>query len=289
MAATGLGLVATALLAAMLWAPVGSADTTIGAYVNQNPATTGTCGYKTAAERPCLFVDTIIPALATTAPCDGTVTRFRLNGLPKPNNHYRLRVVRKNADGSFTGTASSAPVTIATDGVNEYLTSLPIAAGEYIGVDFGDSTEEFGLRWVEQPATGAYFFNAFPADGGTALRTGSSVISYLYNADVVCTPSNVFKVIKLKGTGLTVEVASAGAVAVTGVVPKGKPKLLKPSQASGGPGRVKVNLKLTAAAKAALREKGKVKARATVTFTPTGGPAASQTKTFTIKKPKAKK
>ncbi len=142
---------------AMLLAPVSSADTTIGAYVNQNPSTSGTCGYKGPSEQPCLFVDTVIPALATTAPCDGTVTRFRLNGLPKPNNRYRLRVVRQNPDFSFTGTASSAPVTLATDGVNEFPTNLPIAAGEYIGVDFQGSTEQFGLRWVEQPAPGPTF------------------------------------------------------------------------------------------------------------------------------------
>lgn len=287
--ATGLSLIVTALLAAMLWAPVSSADSTIGAYVNQNPSTSGTCGYKAAGERPCLFVDTVIPALATTAPCDGTVTRFRLNGLAKPSNHYRLRVVRQNADLSFTGTASSGPVTLTTDGVNEYVTSLPIAAGEYIGVDFEESTEQFGLRWVEQPATGAYFFNAFPADGGSALRTGSSTISYLYNADVACTPSNVFKVIKLKGTALSLELTSQGQVTVTAVASKGKPKLLKPSKVSGGPGRIKDFLRLTASAKKVLAEKGKVRIKAAISFTPTGGNANVLTRTLTVKKPKAAK
>lgn len=286
---TAIVLIGIALAVAMIWAPASSADTTLGAYVNQNPTTSGTCGYKAASERPCLFVDTVIPALATTAPCDGTVTRFRLNGLPKPNNHYRLRVVRQNADLSFTGTASSAPVTLATDGVNEYLTSLPIAAGEYIGIDFEESTEQFGLRWVEQPATGAYFFNAFPADGGSALRTGSSTISYLYNADIVCTPSNVFKVIKLKGTALSLELASQGRVTVTAVTSKGKPKLLKPSKVSGGPGRVKDFLRLTASAKKVLGETGKVKIKASISFTPTGGSAKVVTRTLTVKKPKAGK
>ncbi len=287
--ATGLGLIAIVLAAATVWAPVSSADSTIGAYVNQNPSTSGTCGYKAASERPCLFVDTIIPALATTAPCDGTVTRFRLNGLPKPNNHYRLRVVRQNADYTFTGTAGSDPVTLTTDGVNEFVTSLPIKAGEYIGVDFEESTEQFGLRWVEQPGTGAYFFNAFPADGGSVLRTGSSTISYLYNADVACTPSNAFKVIKLKGTALSLELTSQGQVTVTAVTGKGKPKLLKPSKVSGGPGRVKDYLRLTPSAKKVLAEKGKVRIRAGISFTPTGGNAKVLTRTLTVKKPKAAK
>jgi hypothetical protein len=284
-----LALIAMTILAAMFWAPLSSADTTIGAYVQQNPSTSGSCGYKAASEQPCLFVDTIIPGLAATAPCDGTVTRFRLNGIPKPNNHYRLRVVRRNADESFTGTASSAPVTLAVDGVNEYVTSLPIATGEYIGVDFQNPTEQFGLRWVEQPASGALYFYGFPADGGSARGTGSSTISYLYNADIFCTPSNAFKVIKLKGTALTVELSSAGAVAITGAETKGKPKLLKPTQAAGGPGRINVNLKLTAAAKKVMQEKGKVRVKTVVTFMPTGGSPKALLRTFTVKKPKASK
>lgn len=267
-------------------APALAAEVTIGANVTQGSATAGTCGYKSAVERPCAFVDTIIPGLAMTAPCDGTVTRFRLNGLPKPNNHYRLRVFRKNADGSFTGTATSAAVTIAINGVNEYATSLPIAAGEYIAVDFEDSAEEFGLRWIEAPSSGAYFFNAFPADGGSAQPSGPTVISYLYNADVTCTPSNVFKVVKQKGTVLTVKLASAGVVKVAS---KGAPKLLKPSKASGGPGRVKVNLKLAAKAKQTLREKGKVRVRAKISFTPSGGTTSTQVRGFTVKQTQAAK
>ena len=82
---------------------------------------------------------------------------------------------------------------------------------------------------------------------------------------------------KLKGKVLSVNVASAGAVKVTG-------RLLKPSQASGGPGTVKVRLKLTAAAKQALKSKGFVKLRASVTFTPTGGTANSKTARLKVKK-----
>jgi hypothetical protein len=240
-------------------------------------------------------------------PCAGTVTRFRLNGFVRPANHYRLRVVRRNADGSFTGTASSAPVAIASEGVNEYATSLPIAAGEQIGIDFLDSTEDHGLRWVgPSSAVGAAYFYAFPTDGGSAFPTGSAPFYYLFNADIACAsaspipapaPSNEFKIVKLKATTLTLELASAGAVTVTDAgaktkakasVSKAKPKLLKPSSATGGPGQAKVKLKLTGAAKKTLRAKGKVKVKAKIAFTPTGGTASTQARSFTVKAPKPK-
>lgn len=149
-------LTAGACLAmAVALVPASSADVTIGANVNTSTLNSGTCGFGIPAERPCTFVTSTIPGQTMNAPCAGTVTRFRLNGFVRPANHYRLRVIRRNADGSFTGTASSAPVAIASEGVNEYATSLPIAAGEQIGIDFLDSTEEFGLRWVGSSGVGA--------------------------------------------------------------------------------------------------------------------------------------
>jgi hypothetical protein len=293
---------------AMALAPASSADVTIGANVNTSTLNSGTCGFGIPAERPCTFVTSTIPGQTMNAPCAGTVTRFRLNGFVRPANHYRLRVIRRNADGSFTGTASSAPVAIASEGVNEYATSLPIAAGEQIGIDFLDSTEEFGLRWVGSSGVGAAYFYAFPADGGSAFPTGPATFYYLFNADIACAsaspgpapaPSNEFKIVKLKATTLTLELASAGAVAITDAsakaktkarasASKAKAKLLKPSSTSGGPGQVNAKLKLTGAAKKTLKAKGKVKVKAKITFTPTGGTASTQTRSFTVKAPKPK-
>jgi hypothetical protein len=95
-----------------------AAEVTIGANVNQSITREGTCAAKEseALLRPCTIVTTVIPGQTMSAPCNGTVTRFRLNGFVKPANHYSLRVVRRNPDASFTGTATSPPVAIATDG-----------------------------------------------------------------------------------------------------------------------------------------------------------------------------
>lgn len=290
------------LATAVALAPASSADITIGANVNQVTPNKGTCGFEFASERPCVIVTTILPGQSTLSPCNGTITRFRLNGLPKPANHYRLRVVRRNADGSFTGTASSAPVSIATEGVNEYATSLPIAAGEMIGIDFLDSTEEFGLRWAGGTGVHAPILYRFPDDGGSAQPNETATFYYLYNADIACAPvtpppilpiaapSNGFKVVSLKATTLTLDLDSAGVVAVSDGSPKvkahkkAKPKLLKPSSASGGPGTTTVKLKLTGAAKKIFLEKGKLKLPARITFTPTGGTANTIVKVLRMKK-----
>lgn len=306
---------AACLLIAVSLAPASSADVTIGANVNQSTGTSGTCGFESPSERPCAFVNNVVPGQTMTAPCSGTVTRFRLNGIPRPANHYRLRIVRKNADGSFTGTASSDPVTIGVEGVNEYETSLPVTAGEGIGVDFLDSTEDHGLRDVFGSAVSSFYFFAFPADGGSAFPPNpAAAFYYLFNADIACAsvtpspsptpvpapPSNEFKIVSLKGTTLTLSLASKGAVAVAdgsakpkkaeaASAAKAKPKLLKPSSASGGPGLATVKLKLTGAAKKILGKKGKVKVKAKVTFTPTGGASSTQVKALTVKAPKPAK
>jgi hypothetical protein len=322
-AATALAAIAITVMGTMYWAPVSSADVTIGANVNQVTSESGTCGFVSPTERPCLLVTSVIPGQAMIAPCSGTITRFRLNGFPRPANHYSLRVVRRNSDGSFTGTATSAEVAIGVEGVNEYPISLPILAGEQIGIDFLDSLEEHGLRWVGGTGVSAAYFYDFPADGGSASASGPATFYYLFNADIACTtsspgpdpspipgpgpvgpaptpaPSNVFRIVSLKSKSLTLELASAGKVALvdaatkakagTASASKAKPKLLKASNVSGGPGLVKANLKLTGAAKKVLQEKGRVKVSARITFTPTGGTASTQVRKLTVRKQKAAK
>jgi len=142
-------------------------EVTIGADVSQTTSESGTCGYLSGAERPCVFVDNAIYGgpFSLTSPCDGTVTRFRLNGIPRPENHYALRVIHRNGDGTYTASATTAAVQIATEGVNEYSTSLPIKTGETLGIDFLDSTEEYGLRWVGSIGASSAVLFAFPSDG----------------------------------------------------------------------------------------------------------------------------
>ncbi|MBS1891956.1 MAG: hypothetical protein JST59_11730, partial [Actinobacteria bacterium] len=154
----------------------------------------------------------------------------------------------------------------------------------------------------------------FPADGtAKAASISSTSFYYLFNADIACAasvpqpppvatpspsptptpvptptaPSNVFRVVGLKKSTLSVSLASPGVLTATEAPAKGKktaPRLLKPSSATGGPGTATLKLALTGAAKAMLRETGKVKVRTTLAFTPTGGSTAVQLRVLTVKR-----
>ena len=85
--------------------------------------------------------------------------------------------------------------------------------------------------------------------------------------------------VTVKGRKLIVAVAASGTVSVTaasaaasGASKAKKAKgLLRPSQGSGGPGQIKVKLKLTKRAASKLARKGKLKFQAAITFSPDAG------------------
>jgi hypothetical protein len=190
-------LVLAVALAALAVVPA-QADTTIGADVNQAFTYTGACGGSGPADQPCAVVDlNTNPTRTMQAPCDGAVVNFRLNGIVTPNT-YRIRSVTDNGNGTYTPTATSAPVTIQTTGVNEYPASMPIKKGQYVGIDFMNNPVA-GLRGY----SGAGFFEAvfyrFPADGGFATDTPPPDYDiYLYNADVACSVAGVPTATKCK-------------------------------------------------------------------------------------------
>ena len=122
---------AAGLIAALctLTLSTSAAAVTIGANVNDT-SNTGTVGCVPA----CTFQDTAdVPAQTMNAPCTGTITTWRVNVATSAT--YSLRIIRDNLDGTETTTASSAAQTPGAAGVAAFTTSIPIAAGEFIGVD----------------------------------------------------------------------------------------------------------------------------------------------------------
>jgi hypothetical protein len=98
---------------------------------------------------------------------------------------------------------------------------------------------------------------------------------------------------KVKGRQLIVTVAATGTVSVasaSGATTSGASKakkskgLLRPSHGSGGPGRIKVRLKLTKRAVARLAAKGKLKLRAAITFSPDAGIPRTETLKLKLKR-----
>ena len=98
--------------------------------------------------------------------------------------------------------------------------------------------------------------------------------------------------VTVKGRKLIVTVAASGTVSVA--PPSGAPAsgaseakkskgLQRPSQGSGGPGQIKVKLKLTKGAASKLARKGKLKFRAAITFSPDAGIPRTETLKLRVK------
>jgi IPT/TIG domain len=120
---------------------------------------------------PCNGGETVIQRAAPesvtlVAPADGTVTSWSVLGKGK----FRLRVFRVVGE-SVTGEGTSAVATDVIGGPN--LTSLPIRAGEAIGVDLDPASEVRALEKVSPPAALGIINPAAP-EGVAKLMTSTS-------------------------------------------------------------------------------------------------------------------
>jgi hypothetical protein len=174
------------------------------------------------------------------------------------------------ADPQLTGLASNGG---PTQTMKPALTSPAIDKGAAFGLT---SDQRGSARPIEIPSI---------PNSTAAGADGSDIGAYEL-------PSNDFKIKKVKGRKLVLKLASAGDVQVTGA--KGKKrsadataskskKLLKTSKASGGPGKIKVALKLTKSAAKRLARTGKLKLKAMVTFSPADGWPATKTAKLKLK------
>jgi hypothetical protein len=131
---------------------------------------------------------------------------------------------------------------------------------------------------------------AAPLGGGRVLVAGGYTSGNPTKSAEILGTSDAFTA-RVKGKKLIATVSSSGTLSVLGATAgataakkKKKPKrLLKPSTATGGPGEIRLKLKLTKAANAKLRHKGKLKVRAAVTFEPDAGFAGTRTLKLKLK------
>jgi hypothetical protein len=136
----------------------------------QQPVTLGSVtgnptGNICAASIKCTYVPfTSVSAPELQVPSDGTVTSFQVNAGSSTGTVW-LRVLRPAGGGQYTGVGTSAPETLAL-GVNTFSASLPVQAGDVIGLDNDSSALMFDTGTVT-PIT-AYYEAPALADGATA-------------------------------------------------------------------------------------------------------------------------
>jgi hypothetical protein len=106
-----------------------------------------------------------------SSPVNGLIVRWRLQGAV--GGPFTLRVLRPNGQGAYTAVGSSSPATPASEGVQTFSASIPVKAGDLIGVDPTNPTDKLGVATVN----GAGFASLFPTplEGATvAPRPGVS-------------------------------------------------------------------------------------------------------------------
>jgi hypothetical protein len=108
------------------------------------------------------FSGVAAPELAV--PFDGTVTRFSLNA-GSAGGKVELRVLRPAGGGKFTGAGTGPAETLAL-GVNTFTVSLPVKAGDVLGLDNDSSALMFDAT-SPTPIT-AYYELPPLTDGATA-------------------------------------------------------------------------------------------------------------------------
>jgi hypothetical protein len=110
------------------------------------------------------FLNAAVPAL--WVPFDGTITSFAINS-GSTGGTVTLRVLRPAAGGRYTGSGTSAAVTI-TGGVQNATTSLPVHAGDVIGIENGNSAILFDTGGGSLTTFTAYYQLPALGDGASA-------------------------------------------------------------------------------------------------------------------------
>lgn len=169
-----LGVVAVLVLAPAL---AGASTVTVG------PPTVSNLGSGIASSNA-TFVQTAVSGGLTTAPVDGVVTQWRVQGTKLGSTgQVALRVLRAGGGGTFTGAGTSAAAS-ALDGT-ALATSLPIQVGDYIGLNATGSGGDAGavdrMAGIDEYA----MFSPVLGDGSSGAPTSSNNTGQLqFNADI---------------------------------------------------------------------------------------------------------
>jgi IPT/TIG domain len=133
------------------------------------------------------FINSALPESGANvlSPVTGVIVRWRITGAS--GGPFNLRVLTPDGGITYTGAITSAPQTPASTATQTFATNMPIHAGQTIGINIANGSEQIGVA----TPTGASFGVWSPplADGATAavMLFGPNV-ELGFNADVVAQP-----------------------------------------------------------------------------------------------------
>lgn len=110
-----------------------------------------------------------VEAPALQVPFDGTVTSFSVNS-GSSGNLVELRVLRPAGGGEFTG-AGTSPAEMLAVGPTTFAVSLPVKAGDILGLDNSNSA----LIFDTTPSAITAYYEPALADGATAAPNNNQL------------------------------------------------------------------------------------------------------------------
>lgn len=160
---------------------------TIGSNL-QDPADVG---FNCDGMNPCTVrIGSLVPALqapgGVTSPINGVVVRWRVS-TGDVTQEIRFRVIRQPGMANFaTGAGTSAAVTPPVSSVTPFPTQLPIAAGDFIGIDCCQGEGKFFRQHMTAGDAVRHFWNPALLDAEMPRNaSGTSNFSQvMINADI---------------------------------------------------------------------------------------------------------
>lgn len=285
--------VAVALGVSVLLPATSNAALTIGSNLGRGAADSIDCSSLTPPG--CTFVLAGLKAGSEapgglTSPVNGTITAWRIRAIAF-SAPTALRVIRPVGVGTFTGAGTSPTVTPATSGVSSFPVQIPIAIGDYIGIDCCGGGPGGYLNVDPEPGVTWRWYQPPLADGslGRPYDASNSTEELLINADIEPTSSFTLGQVtrnKKRGTAtLSVTLPNSGELTGSG-------KGVKVARAAGAvtsnavtaPGTMTLTIRAKGKKKRKLNKTGKVRVKPNITFTPTGGNPTTESKKLKLKK-----
>lgn len=120
-----------------------------------------------------------------TSPVSGAIVRWRIQGAK--GGPFYLRVLHPNGGGAYSSAGTSGGATPSGIGLQVFTANLPIKAGDQIGIDPTNPTDEIGIAPVPNSSFGFIF--PPPPDGATVAPNGTGTGEIELSAEVQPTPT----------------------------------------------------------------------------------------------------
>jgi hypothetical protein len=185
------------------------------------------------------------------SPANGAIVRWRIQGAS--GGPFYLRVLRPNGSGAFMAAGTSGAATPSGTGLQTFTANIPIHAGDLIGVDSTNPSDEIGV--AEVPGANYGFIFPPPFDGATVAPSGGvSGQEIALNAEVQPAPA-ITSVTPTSGsiaggtvvtiTGTNLAAASAvkfGTTAAAGFTVNSETEITATAPANTTPGAVDITV-----------------------------------------------